>query len=151
MKNCTRCQQTKPFTEFFKGRINKDGSQGYGAKCKDCIREYQLELYHKMPVEKKRQRKEKSVQSLDVNYFKRYKLNRYYNITLEEYHKMYNDQNGKCYICEKEIFGREVKVDHNHLTGKVRKLLCHNCNTSLGLLNEDVKIFEKCIEYLKTI
>jgi hypothetical protein len=29
--------------------------------------------------------------------------------------------------------------------------LCHNCNTSLGLLNEDVKIFEKCIEYLKTI
>ena len=151
MKNCTRCQQTKPFTEFFRGRINKDGSQGYGAKCKDCIREYQLELYHKLPVEKKRQRKDPSVQSLDVNYFKRYKLNRYYNITLEEYHKMYNDQNGKCYICEKEIFGREVKVDHNHLTGKVRKLLCHNCNTSLGLLNEDVKIFEKCIEYLKTI
>ena len=151
MKNCTRCQQEKLFTEFFKGRINKDGSQGYGSKCRDCVREYQLELYHKLPVEKKRERKEKSVQALGKDYFKRYKLNRYYNLTLEEFNLMYESQNGKCYICEKKISGKEVKVDHNHLTGKVRKLLCHNCNTSLGLLNEDVKIFEKCIEYLKTI
>ena len=151
MKKCSRCKQEKLFTEFFKGRVNKNGSQGYGSKCKNCVREYQLELYHKLPVEKKRERKEKSVQALGKDYSKKYRLNRHYNITLDEYNKMYEQQDGKCYICEKEISGREVKVDHNHSTGKVRKLLCHNCNTSLGLLNEDVKIFEKCIEYLKTI
>jgi len=151
MKKCSRCKQEKLFIEFFKGRVNKNGRQGYGSKCKNCVREYQLELYHKLPVEKKRERKEKSVRALGKDYSKKYRLNRHYNITLDEYNKMYEEQDGECYICEKKISGREVKVDHNHSTGKVRKLLCHNCNTSLGLLNEDVKIFEKCIEYLKTI
>jgi hypothetical protein len=149
MKKCSRCQTTKPFTQFFKGRINKNQTQGYGSKCKDCVREYQLELYHKLSLDKKRERKEKSAQALGKDYFKRYKLNRHYNISLEDYNKMYEEQNGKCYLCEKDIAGREVKVDHNHKTGKVRKLLCHNCNTSLGLLKEDVKLFEKCINYIK--
>jgi len=151
MKKCSRCQQTKPFIEFFKGRINKNGSQAYGAKCKECIRVYQLELYHKLPIEEKHARKQKSINSLPKDYSKRYRLNRQYNLSLEKYDEMYKNQNGKCYICDRGIIGKQVKVDHNHLTGQVRKLLCHNCNTSLGLLNEDVEIFKKCIEYLKNI
>jgi Recombination endonuclease VII len=138
-------------SEFRFIRKNKNGTDLYKARCVECDRKQQLKRYHNLTNDEKIERKNKSIHTLGKDYFKKYKLNKHYNLTLEEFHFMYESQNGKCYICEKEITGREVKVDHNHLTGKVRKLLCHNCNTSLGLLNEDVKIFEKCIEYLKTI
>ena len=40
-------------------------------------------------------------------------------------------------------------VDHNHSTGKIRALLCSNCNTAIGLLKEDIPRVERLIEYLK--
>ena len=40
-------------------------------------------------------------------------------------------------------------VDHNHATGKVRKLLCHDCNTMIGKAKEDIQILESAINYLK--
>ena len=149
MKTCSCCKTDKPFSEFFKGRINKDGSQGYTSKCKECTKTYQLGLYHKLPIEKKRERQQKSYDKLGKDYFKQYRLTNKYNIDLDTFNEMYTLQKGKCYICEKDITGKEVKVDHNHTTGKVRKLLCHNCNTSLGLLNEDKNLLMKCVDYLK--
>lgn len=44
---------------------------------------------------------------------------------------------------------RSFCVDHNHNTGTVRGLLCHNCNSSLGLLKENVSILEKMIKYIE--
>ena len=151
MKICNICNMNKPLPEFRFIRKNKNGTDLYKARCVECDRKQQLKRYHNLTDNEKIERKNKSIQTLGKDYFKRYKLNKHYNLTLEEFNLMYKNQNGKCYICENKISGKEVKVDHNHSTGKVRKLLCHNCNTSLGLLNEDVKIFEKCIEYLKTI
>jgi hypothetical protein len=151
MKTCNICNLSKPLTSFRFIRKNKNGTDLYKARCVECDNQQQLKRYHNLTINEKRERKRKSVQTLGKDYFKRYKLNRYYNLTLEEFNQMYELQKGKCYLCEKTISGKEVKVDHNHTTGKVRKLLCHNCNTSLGLLNEDIKLFEKCIDYLKNI
>lgn len=151
MKICSVCNLNMPLSEFRFIRKNKNGTDLYKAQCVECHRKQQLERYHNLSDNIKIERRTKNRETLGKDYFKRHRLNKQYNLTLEEFDFMYESQNGKCYICEKKISGREVKVDHNHLTGKVRKLLCHNCNTSLGLLNEDVKIFEKCIEYLKTI
>ena len=44
---------------------------------------------------------------------------------------------------------KSLSVDHCHTTGKVRGLLCQSCNTGIGLLKEDTKLFMAAIEYLE--
>lgn len=79
---------------------------------------------------------------------------RNYGITLETYYQMYKDQEGKCYICNqkgftlKDSIKTELLIDHDHYTGKVRGLLCHNCNRALGLLKDDLKYLERAKQYL---
>jgi len=83
------------------------------------------------------------------------RLNKLYNLTIEDYNKMVKQQNNKCAICGKEEINTfkgkivNLSVDHNQKTGKVRELLCKDCNVSLGNLKEDISLFYKCIEYLK--
>jgi len=79
------------------------------------------------------------------------RLLRKYNISLDDYNKMLIEQEGKCWICsmkaEDEI-NKVLVVDHNHLTGKVRGLLCNRCNTAIGLLQESQEILQKVSKYL---
>lgn len=74
-----------------------------------------------------------------------------YGITLEEYEAMYEKQEGKCFICRipSEQLNRPLNVDHCHITGKVRKLLCGNCNSAIGLVEEDIDTINRLIDYLK--
>ena len=148
-KICTNCNQHKPITEFYQAKINKNGSICYQGRCKSCMNVKQLERYHMLPIELKRKRAKLTYDKLGFKYFKNGRLFRNYGITLDEFDIMYKNQNGKCHLCQDEIIGREVKVDHCHMTGKVRKLLCHQCNTSLGLLKEDPELFYRAAEYLK--
>lgn len=61
------------------------------------------------------------------------RLRRTYNITIDEYDKMVIEQDNKCAICKNKFdIGKYAQVDHDHKTGKVRGLLCTNCNTRLG-------------------
>jgi uncharacterized membrane protein len=96
----------------------------------------------------------------------REKLKRRYGISLEQYDLLVKKQEGKCAICSKSE--DEVKtpkhhkglgVDHDHscCNGKertcgkcIRGLLCTNCNSILGLANDDIFILEKAINYLKS-
>src|SRR6266576_5353448 len=55
---------------------------------------------------------------------------RFYGITLQDYNDLYEQQKGKCKLCK--IKKSRLEVDHNHLTKKVRGLLCGRCNTKLG-------------------
>jgi hypothetical protein len=83
-------------------------------------------------------------------------LKRKYNLTVEEYEEIFNTQNGVCAIClnpETYVYnGRTYRlaVDHCHTTGKVRGLLCKDCNQILGRFNEDLDRFQRAIEYIKT-
>lgn len=72
-----------------------------------------------------------------------------YGITPEDYQQMMDEQEGKCVLCREECSsGQRLSVDHNHDTGKVRGLLCRNCNRGLGLLKEDPSVLLRAIEYL---
>jgi len=74
---------------------------------------------------------------------------RQYGITLEEYDNLYTIQQGVCCICSKpETVKSRLCVDHSHITGKVRGLLCTHCNTALGHLFDNVALLEKAIIYL---
>ena len=82
-----------------------------------------------------------------------YKCN--YHITIREYLDMAEKQNFVCAICGKENFAMGAShtgllvVDHDHTTGKVRGLLCHNCNRALGLLRDSSQNLHKALSYLE--
>ena len=66
---------------------------------------------------------------------RRWKLEKRFGITIEAYDALLQAQNYKCVICFKPQaeLTKALCVDHNHSTGKIRGLLCHNCNNGLGL------------------
>lgn len=83
-------------------------------------------------------------------------LKRNYGITLDIYLKMCKEQNDKCYLCNGEGFVMDktkhklkLVVDHDHKTGKVRKLLCHNCNRALGLFKDNPDVLNKAAIYVE--
>tara|TARA_R110000796_G_C14249860_1_gene398432 strand:+ start:96 stop:485 length:390 start_codon:yes stop_codon:yes gene_type:complete len=77
-----------------------------------------------------------------------------YNLTFSDYDKMLEEQGGKCKICgTTEPRGQSKAgrfyVDHNHDTGKVRGLLCNDCNTGLGLFKDSKILLIDAIKYLE--
>lgn len=71
-----------------------------------------------------------------------------YGLSLEDYAALLHEQNYQCGICKKQ-FTQTANVDHNHDTGKVRGLLCHNCNSLLGHAKDNPDILTSAIEYLQ--
>lgn len=75
-----------------------------------------------------------------------------YNITLEDCDTLFQLQGGVCAICGKPETSAKVSnlaVDHNHINGSIRGLLCNKCNRGLGYFEDDITILSKAIEYLK--
>jgi hypothetical protein len=76
-----------------------------------------------------------------------------YGITSDDYYQLLETQRGCCAICltDTPSSGRFKKfsVDHNHKTGKVRSLLCHLCNTGIGVFKENDNLLHRAIAYLK--
>jgi len=155
-KTCTKCGivYPEPFEKwFYKHPTCKDGFHGQCKKCRYKAakkwnktkrgKESFRKSLKKYAISEKGRKKRKTTNRRNL-----LKLN--YNITIDEYDKMFRHQQGCCAICG--IHQTELKkrlfVDHDHKTGKVRGLLCPNCNRRLGVLeNENFKIVAG--EYLK--
>lgn len=75
-------------------------------------------------------------------------LRRLYGISLVEYKTMEYNQTGKCLIC-KEI--KSLVVDHCHITGKVRGLLCSTCNRAMGLFQDNPTKIRSALMYLEAV
>lgn len=76
-------------------------------------------------------------------------LQKYYGISLTEYDEILTKQNGVCAICNTKPKTKNLAVDHDHTTNRVRGLLCSNCNTGLGLFKDEPNLLKKSIKYLK--
>lgn len=81
-------------------------------------------------------------------------LRKNYGITPEEYQRILLSQNGVCAICGKKEttkggVERSLCVDHDHVTGKNRELLCHRCNSGLGYFGDNTNLLLIAIEYLR--
>lgn len=72
-----------------------------------------------------------------------------YGLTLEDYLLLREQQNECCAICgtHETALSKALSVDHCHRSGKVRKLLCHKCNSALGFINDDPEIAKALYEY----
>lgn len=138
MKTCTKCQEAKPISEFWADRSKKNG---YSSRCKVCKAaaytqyrkdgDYDKKRYQKAP-EKERERH----------------LIRKYGVTLADYGRMFEAQGGACAVCGKTQ-DRAFDVDHCHTTGKVRGLLCTNCNRMVGHAHDDSARLRAAAEYLE--
>ena len=128
-KECTKCGETKPETEFYK---TGKGDKRHGS-CKTCF-------------------KAKVAADTDPHKKRDYQLQRLYGITSETYAEMLESQDGVCGKCKCSPPDHRKKflaVDHCHKTGKVRGLLCDNCNRGIGLLGDTIESLTEAVDYLK--
>lgn len=95
---------------------------------------------------KKNKTKLKNYKSRSSEEWKKRNLLRRYKLTIEDYEKILQDQNGLCKICHKKP--KKIVVDHCHKTGIVRGLLCNECNRAIGLLKENLQSLQNAIMYL---
>jgi hypothetical protein len=77
-------------------------------------------------------------------------LKRYYQLTYKEWLQIWNNQDGKCLICQIPFDKpSDSCVDHNHITGEIRGLLCRKCNCAIGLLKENIQSIKNMLKYLE--
>lgn len=115
---CAQCKKRKLISEFYKDESKKNG---VGSYCKECQKANVRSRRIKDPIKSR--------------ISDRRKLLGNYGLTLADYDKMFEKQNGVCAVCKQiDITGKRLAVDHNHKTGKVRGLLCQKCNIRLGVL-----------------
>lgn len=124
---------------------------------KERIKEYKKQYFQKNKEKISARNRERQKEQRKLDYKKygkdRYSLKSRYGITINEYEEMIKKQNNKCFICGKElnihINSDYPCVDHSHRTGKIRKILCKNCNTLLGLSDENLEVLRRAITYLE--
>ncbi len=142
-KSCG-CLLRKSVSERFrKGSVAKNGKK----KCSKCQRIQPISEYG--ICHKSKDKLTSQCRSCQ----KSTELQREFGITLEEYNRLLEQQNGKCACCGRSTPGNRRErfaVDHCHTTGRVRGLLCFHCNTGIGHLNEDIELFRRAIDYLNS-
>ena len=78
-----------------------------------------------------------------------------YNLSIEKFDEMIKKQNNKCAICNQPEFKirygkiQSLAIDHDHLTGKIRGLLCNNCNRAIGLMHDSIETLKNAVAYLE--
>ncbi len=167
MKICNKCKVEKDNTKFSKDASQKDGLSWM---CKDCRNKNSAKHYKSNQptlVQKRKEYYQKSKitkpeqwrQYQQKSYWKNPKLHRersraakllkQYGMTEEQHNFLLSSQGGKCPLCLCEITNLNIATDHDHTTGKVRAILCKNCNSGLGLFYENTTVLERAIQYLK--
>ena len=162
MKKCSSCKKLKPETEFYKRGFLSNGTIALKSSCKACNKIYQ-ERYLLNPDKAKLRAMSDKIRNRKIrieNPERASKRNRknnlkhYHDISLGDYAALFHAQNGVCAICKKPestaLRGKtkNLSVDHCHVSGKIRGLLCNRCNRAIGLLGDDVDLIANALSYL---
>jgi hypothetical protein len=117
--------------------------------CKAANQKRNREWYQKnrkSVIERTRQWTAKNQDKVRSNH-REYNLLTKYGMTVADYNQLLEDQEHRCKICGQ--FAEQLCVDHDHESGQVRGLLCNQCNTGIGKLQESVFVLESAIVYLE--
>lgn len=151
LKTCSICKIQKDISEYYARKGYENGIP----HCKVCerarkakdMREYRAKNPEKMRAYDRNYRRANPDKVKNMN------LKKNYGITLKDYNKMLANQNNKCSICDKEhkedTKETRLNVDHCHVTGKVRELLCGMCNKGLGHYKDNYEWLLKAAAYVK--
>jgi hypothetical protein len=158
-KECALANKRKTTKESYHKK--KNGEAPFSS------RQYNPDYVPIPKIEQRRRYREKNREKIRVraleyhkekrdNVVKNSTLKKSFNMTLEDYNQMLLKQNNKCAICNnfeksKTKYGviRKLAVDHCHQTGKIRDLLCSQCNRALGGFRDSTEILQNAIDYLK--
>ena len=122
MKTCTKCRQSLSDDSFYK-RNYKNGKVGLQSKCKKCSKEIRRGYGYKHE-----------------------KMRHQLKLSKEDIERLIAP--GECANSACRNRDRRLCIDHCHHTKKPRGLLCHNCNTALGLLGDNVQVILGLSQYL---
>lgn len=165
-KQCIKCKKIKPLSEFNIHNHKKGQHRNF---CKDCQAKW-VQKFNQSPHgkelredwnEKNREKIEQyrelykndpQKRAKSKNYHRERWLRENFNMTLEDYKNLLEKQKGRCAICGTfRPYVKENKnfpIDHDVITGKIRGLLCHNCNVGLGNFRHDLSLLRSAIDYL---
>ncbi len=157
MKRCKICGELKPLDDFYRAPGARDG---FRLDCKKCNLAARAAKYRANPrpaIERamrwQRDNREK-YQAKQRAYAESGKkkvadrkshLKRKYGITPEDFHALLASQGGGCAICGKPDVDH---VDHDHVTGRVRGILCFRCNVAIGQMDDDCDRLAAAMAYL---
>ena len=71
-----------------------------------------------------------------------------YGLVPRNYELLLKHQNGLCALCGRPS-AHKLVVDHDHETNQIRALLCRNCNSALGLMNDDISRLTAAADYIR--
>ncbi len=150
MKLCRICDEFKPLDDFYRMAGMRDG---YRNECKSCSLRQKQQRYQANPeIAIARVKKWQQENADRLNAYRRQRrqlpevkqrerktlLKRTFDLTPEGYAALLAAQDERCAICRAEPRpGQALDVDHDHKTGKVRGLLCRNCNHGLGKFKDN--------------
>ncbi len=136
-KICPQCKERKLIKEFYKDKTQKSGVTSVCKKCNNI----------RCQKWRRGKGKKKFFSICRKSSWKKKGI----IFTQEEYNNKFNQQSGCCAICERHQseFQRRLAVDHNHLTGEIRGLLCGRCNYIVGAVESNGKIIPLAKKYLK--
>jgi len=174
-KVCKECGEKKPVSEFTKNRQTGCGPSVYKDECKSCKRHLRDRVgesvraaeYRTLNAEKRKESKRRYLsnpENLEKSraYAREYakknpnrqrvRLLAKYGLDEEGYDTLLQKQDGGCAICGAKENGKKMNfvIDHDHKTGKVRGLLCTQCNAGLGNFGETLSVFHCAIRYLES-
>lgn len=161
-RRCPSCDTIKSVSHF---GINKSRKDGLSYHCLFCKASQQRALNKRQP-EQKRQRdliwrnrnkayknaQDRKRYHLGKDVFRERNLKALYGISISEYNILLESQGGRCAVCRKtqtDNRGRHFFVDHCHSTGRIRGLLCYNCNSAIGMAHDDIELLKKLTQYLE--
>ena len=140
----------KEETSFGSNKRKKDGLDAY---CKVCANK--AKKIYKTKNREKVAQNSKLYYNTNKKEISEKRQKRKYGISKQ---KMLEEQDNKCYICSRDfsmLNNNFICTDHNHSTGKVRKILCSDCNHSLEGNTKDhdvsIEILENSIKYLNKL
>lgn len=124
------------------------------ARCRAWLKAHpeKKRMYYDRVIAKRHENIEKHRESERKSYRKRFFMS--LGITHDDYNRMFFEQQGRCWICSAESATHKTSpekrlvIDHDHLDGTVRGLLCQKCNKALGLFNDDLSLVVKAVHYL---
>lgn len=134
------------------------------AQCAECVRQNSLKKYWKDPEKPRtysanyRVRNHDKVKATQREWSKKYpdraraaKLRSNFGITPAQWDEIFTRQGSCCAICKatESNHKSDWHTDHCHTSGKVRGVLCHHCNTGLGLSRDSIPILKSMIAYLE--
>lgn len=140
VNRCSFCGLFKGDDQFSPAQRWNGSKRKSSYECRTCstarARRYRAKLPQGKKAEKARQ----------------WHLSTLYGMTEECYEKMLSEQDGKCAICRgddpKHVSGK-WNIDHDHSTGKVRRLLCSPCNKGIGHFSDNPALLRAAADYLE--